>query len=112
MMGKSSVVGGRAVDVVALPAAPAVVVPALRRGELEVHLLPRVLADVADQQIPCRWVETEFPGVAQSVGPDFRACSAGARRPGERIGWRYGVRKTGVHIDTQQLPQKHALALP
>src|SRR5439155_11023140 len=54
-----------------LHAAPAVVLASRARGRLEVHLLPLVLTDVGDEEIPELPVEAEAPRVAETERPDL-----------------------------------------
>jgi hypothetical protein len=64
-----------------------------------VHLLHRVLADVADREVTAGAVEREAPRVAQAIGPDLVA---------ERVVRRDGVRGAGreARIDAQDLAEQ------
>src|SRR5439155_807490 len=75
----------RVVAVGPLHEAPAVVLPSRARGRLEVHLLPLVLTDVGDKEIPELPVEAEPPRVAETVRPDL---GPRARRAPEGVGRR------------------------
>src|SRR5262249_52173810 len=79
----------------ALHAAPAVVVAALA-SRLEVDLLDRVLADVADPQVAGLAVEAPAPGVAHAVVPD-RGHEAGIAHEGV-VGGRAAVVVDAVHL--------------
>ena len=68
---------------------PAVVFAADARRGLEVDLLERVLADVADPEVAGRAVEGEAPRIAQAVRPDL-AARAGAFANGFDGGIAYG----------------------
>ncbi len=83
----------------------------IRRPD-HVHLLPGVLADVADPQVACRPIEREAPGVAEAVGADL---GPGARIVGERVVRRDGVGRSGAvggsRPDAEELAQERRPAL-
>src|SRR2546428_4642170 len=78
--------------------APAVVLAPRARGRLEVHLLPLVLTDVGDEEIPELPVEAEPPQVAETVRPDL---GPRARRAPEGVGRRDRVGSGAVHVDAE-----------
>ena len=100
--------GGRLVTFVmrALAVAPAVVAPAAA-GRLEVDLLPRILADVADEHraraAPRRVVEAPAPGVAQAEAPDL---GEDAGPPDERVRRRHVV-ALGIAVGHRDVDAEH-----
>src|SRR5206468_9409396 len=93
----------RVVAVGPLHEAPAVVLPSRARGRLEVHLLPLVLTDVGDKEIPELPVEAEPPRVAETVRPDL---GPRARRAPEGVGRRDHVGSGAVHVDAEDLAEE------
>ncbi len=94
---------------------PAVIASGCARPGIEIDLLARALAHVADKEIAGQPVEREAPRVAQAVRPDFGTlASAGAvaRRPGVRIRWRDAVVRRDVDVlvdvEAQELAEPHA----
>ena len=96
---------------------PAVVFPSGARGRGEVDLFPQVLADVSDDQVSRRPVESPSPRVAQAVCPDLVAAGC----PHEGIGRRDGVRPRrglsawhgarAADVQTQQLAEQDVFVL-
>ncbi len=103
--------GGRVVAVGALRDAPPVVRAAGGARGLEVDLLPRVLPDVADEEVARLAVEREPPGIAQAVGPDL-GTRRGRGRSCERIGGRDAIGRKCPHVDAKNLPEQGRQALP
>ncbi len=101
--GSRCVVGAELV--VGLAPGPTEVERRRRPGRHEVDLFPGVLPDICDDEVAGCRVEGEFPGVAQSVGPDLWTAAAVRVRVarGDRVGtasaWRRGV-------DPQQLAEQ------
>src|SRR2546422_6492297 len=83
--------------------APAVVLASRARGQLEVPLLPRVLADVGDKEIPGLTVEAEPPRVAETIRPDL---GPRARRAPEGVRCRDRVGSGAVHVDAEDLAEE------
>src|SRR5439155_18303005 len=86
-----------------LHAAPAVVLASRARGRLEVHLLPLVLTDVGDEEIPELPVEAEAPRVAET---ERRDLGPRARRAPEGVGCRDRVGSGAVHVDAEDLAEE------
>src|SRR2546422_9160590 len=82
--------------------APAVVLASRARGQLEVPLLPRVLAAVGDKEIPELPVEAEPPRVAETIRPDL---GPRARRAPEGVRCRDRVGSGAVHGDAEDLAE-------
>ena len=101
-------VGGRIKAVRPLHASPPVILPSPTASGREVYFLPRILADVANEQIASKSIEAESPGIAQAQRPHLWPCP---RSPNKRIrGWD-GVGKLTVHIEPEQLAQQRAEVL-
>src|SRR2546428_13883168 len=79
--------------------APAVVLAPRARGRLEVHLLPLVLTDVGDEEIPELPVEAEPPRVAETERPDL---GPRARRAPEGVRCRDRVGSGAGHVDAEE----------
>src|SRR5688572_21867388 len=88
-------------DVVAFELSPAVV-PAPDGRRLEVHLLPVVLPDIGEVEIPGLAVERPAPGVPDALRPELVLR---ARRSVIRIAGRHRVGRAPVHVDPQELPE-------
>jgi hypothetical protein len=100
---------------------PAAELTAVRaRGGLEIDLLPRVLAHIADEEIPGQAVERDAPRVAEAVRPDLpargrhsRARDRHCRRAEERIGeWdRIVWWARDINVQAENLAEKLAEVL-
>ena len=58
---------------ITLVVSPTVIAAALDN----IDLLPLILSYISQPEFACLSVETELPGVAEAVGPNFSAAAAG-----------------------------------
>src|SRR3989442_5683409 len=73
----------------------------------DIHLLPRGLADVSEEEPPIATIKGETPWIAQPVGPDLPARGGAHERV---IRWD-GIRKRPVHVDAQHFTEEPAQIL-
>lgn len=83
-------------------AAPAVVVTAVTGSGLEVNFFPSALTDVGNVEITGEAVKGEFPGVTETVGPDFGFAAYSINKG---ICRRNRICGAGRNVDAKEFPK-------
>ena len=84
---------------------PAIVLTARTAGRLNINFFPGRLPYVSDVKIMGQTVKGESPWISETIGPNFLSdVRIGAGK--KRIGRWDPIRRTGIHIQAQDLAEQ------